>query len=141
MLNRMERISTTGRIALGLAVVIAATIAAFAAAVAPSLVQLWRAADYPGSIRLSDHTNLNLLHLSFRRDTSYRTKDEFPIVYNWYSSGQNLGPEERAQSNCILMERTFTVLHVIERYMGVMLCDTPNGRMIFVNRTFSWRTR
>jgi hypothetical protein len=124
----------TGRIALGMAIVVAVTLGLFVLAAIPSLLKVWRSADYPGASRLSDHSNYTLGHLSYRRDTAYRTKDPFPVVYNWYSSGHNLGPEEHAQSNCISMERSFREFYIIERYMGVTLCDTRDGRMIFVTR-------
>ncbi len=130
---------STWRIALGVALVAVVAAGLFVLAAIPSFLGAWREADYPGASRLSDHSTYTLGHLSFRRDTSYRTKDLFPAVYNWYSAGHHLGPEERAQSNCITMERSFRELYVIERSMGVTLCDTKNGRMIFVTRTIELR--
>ena len=76
-----------------------------------------------------------------RRDTSYRTQDEFPVVYHWYSTGFSLGPEKAAQSSCIYMEESFNELFLIERHMAVYLCDADSGRMIFVERTLSIRYR
>lgn len=101
-----------------------------------------QAADYPNSLLVSDHDIYRWSpYLTVRRDTSYRTMDEFPVVYNWYSSGFNLGPEVRAQSACILMARSTTALAIVERSMSVTLCDTPTGRMIFVQRSVSLRYR
>jgi hypothetical protein len=124
-----------GRVALGMVIVTTVALGLFVLAAIPSLLKVWRSADYPGASRLSDHSTYTLGHFSYRRDTAYRTKDTFPVVYNWYSSGHNLGPEDRAQSNCITMERTFREFYILERSMGVTLCDTRNGRMIFVTRT------
>jgi hypothetical protein len=128
-----------GRIALGVALVAGVAAGLFVLAAIPAVLREWRDADYPGASRLSDHSTYTLGHFSYRRDTAYRTKDLFPVVYNWYSSGHKLGPEEHAQSNCITMERTFREFFVIDRYMGVTLCDTRNGRMIFVTRTIELR--
>jgi hypothetical protein len=139
MVESRAQVGTRGRIGLALLIVIAGALAAFAVASLPGIIHFWRAADYPGAARISDHSKLSLGNLSFRRDTSYRTRDSFPRVYNWYSTGQALGPEQQAQSNCILMERSYTVIFVLERYMGVTLCDTPSGRMIFVTRTVALR--
>jgi hypothetical protein len=129
------------RLTLGLLLVAGIAAALVGAAVTLSLAQAYRAADYPGSIRVSDHRLTKAgPHPHFRRNTSYRTSDPFPVVYNWYSSGFQLGPEVRAQSGCILMARSSTVM-MIERSMSVTLCDTPNGRMIFVMRSISLRYR
>jgi hypothetical protein len=97
-----------------------------------------QAARYPGAARISSHANYKSLPREFRWDDAYRTADPFPAVYNWYSNGFNLGPERRANGSCILLEGLTSRL-ALERYMGVMLCDTPRGRMIFVSRSVSLR--
>ena len=100
------------------------------------------AADYPGGMLVADNTLYNLSpHLSLRRDTSYRTSDTLPLVYNFYSNGFDLGPESYAQSNCILMAHASTTLRVIEQQMSVMVCDTASGRLIFVMRSIGLRLR
>jgi hypothetical protein len=100
------------------------------------------AGDYPGSVLVSDHS---LYHgaprLSVRRDTVYRTSDPFPRVYNYYSNGFDLGPEQRAQSSCILMADAVTHFRLVATAMSVTLCDTPSGRMIFVMRSVGLRFR
>lgn len=93
---------------------------------------VYQAADYPGAMLVSDHTNYT--GLTIRRDTSYRTQDPFPDVYNWYSVGFSLGPEKAAQSNCIYMEESAEQL-IFSRQMAVHVCDTVSGRLIFVQRT------
>jgi hypothetical protein len=126
---------------LGLGLGIGLFAALVVIAVAAPLVQYYKAADYPGATQVSDHTVTKVLpSLTLRRDTSYRTQDAFPVVYNWYSSGFRLGPERRAQSACILMERSQTWL-AVEQRMSVMLCDTSSGRMIFVMRSIGLRSR
>jgi len=137
--TQSEQAPSTARVGLTLLLVAGGALALLALAALPSLYQFWRASDYPGAARISNHSNLNVADLYYRHDASFRTKDEFPIVYNWYSSGQGLGPEQRAQSNCILMARTLSQLYVIERYTGVMLCDTPTGRLIYVTRSVTVR--
>ncbi|MBM4422329.1 MAG: hypothetical protein FJ030_02925 [Chloroflexi bacterium] len=101
-----------------------------------------QSADYPGAMLVADHTIYKFSpHLSVRRDTSYRSGDEFPRIYNWYSNGFNLGTEARDQGGCVLLAKSFTDLSVIERQMSVMICETPNGRMIFLMRSVSLRFR
>ena len=106
------------------------------------LVNWYRqSADYPGSLYLGDNVIYKFSPLVIRRDSSYRSTDEFGKIYNWYSVGFDLGPEAYAQSQCILMARSFTDYRIIERDMSVTLCDTPNGRMIFVMRSLALRWR
>ena len=98
------------------------------------------AADYPGAARMAGQNIYKFSpNLTIRRDTSYRTSDPFPTVYNFYSAGFALGPESYAQSNCIQMSDTTTDLHVLQRTMAVTVCDTRGGRMIFVMRSLSLR--
>lgn len=100
------------------------------------------AADYPGGMLVADNTLYTVSpRLALRRDTSYRTSDALPLVYNWYSNGFSLGPESYAQSNCILMARATTTLRVVEQQMSVMVCDTASGRLIFVMRSIGLRLR
>ncbi|GAB4578638.1 MAG: hypothetical protein Fur0022_13740 [Anaerolineales bacterium] len=92
-------------------------------------------ADYPGATELSTHDVLKVFpNFYYRQDASYKTGDDFPEVYNWYSNGFDLGPEAQAQSHCIHMYKAETTWG-ITRVMTVTLCDTPNGRMIFVQRS------
>jgi hypothetical protein len=101
-----------------------------------------QSANYPGSIYMGESTMYRFNPLLYiRQDASYRSSDPFNEVFNWYSSGFELGPETFAQSGCALMARSFTDLAVIERQMSVMVCDTPNGRLIFVMRSLSFRVR
>jgi len=98
-------------------------------------------AHYPGSTQLSSHDVVKLFpRFTYRQDTAYQTGDDFPKVYNWYSSGFELGPEVQAQSSCIDMYKEETNFG-ITRVMTVTLCDTPNGRMIFVQRSVKWDHR
>jgi hypothetical protein len=97
-----------------------------------------RAAQYPGAVLVSSHQNYTKLPNHFRWDNAYRTTDPFPAVYNWYSVGFDLGAEARANGRCILLEGSTNWL-VVERYVSVLLCDTPAERMIFVARSTSLR--
>lgn len=98
--------------------------------------QLSRAADYPGATRMADDTLVRYLpSFVIRRTSSYRTSDPFPAVYNWYSQRFQLGPESHAQSNCILMARSYTTLWLLNEQVTVTVCGTPNGQMMFVSRS------
>lgn len=101
-----------------------------------------RAGDYPGAMQMADHFVYRFTpNPTVRRESSYRTTDPFPKVYNWYSSGFALGPEQHAQSACILMANGQTQLLFIRTTMSVTLCETATGRMMFVMRsvTLDWR--
>lgn len=103
------------------------------------LVSLDRqAARYPDAELVAKHENYSGLPFSYKWDNAYYTTDPFPAVYNWYSTGFNLGPEMRGNGRCILMEGSQKRL-AATRYMSVLLCDTPEGRMIYVSRSTSFR--
>jgi hypothetical protein len=95
-----------------------------------------QAAQYPGSTVVSAHNNYTGLPYHFRWDNTYRTTDAFAKVYNWYSTGFDLGAEARANGECILLEGSRKQL-TMERQTTVLLCDTPTGPMIFVSRSTS----
>jgi hypothetical protein len=100
------------------------------------LYPMVRSDAYPGATAIGDETLTRFTpNLAVKRTASYRTTDPFPKVYNWYSTGLDLGPETFAQGACILMARSFKTLWVLERQTSVMLCDTPGDRMVFVMRT------
>lgn len=107
-----------------------------------ALANRYRQADhYPGATQIADHSLYTWTpSLSLRLDTSYRTQDKFPDVYHWYSHTFSLGPEVRAQSACIILEKSDAWL-ILENQMSVMVCDTPHGRMMFVMRAVSFRYR
>lgn len=95
---------------------------------------------YPGAAQVSDHRIVHIYpQFTVRRDTSYRTQDAFPLVYDWYSRGFALGPEKAAISTCIYLEDTTQLIVVLEQHMSVYLCDTASGRMIWVERTLALR--
>lgn len=111
-------------------------------AASAGLLRYRDAADYPGATFLGANTLYTFSpHLVIRRDTSYQTSAPFNDIYDFYSRGFDLGPEQHAQGTCILMGAATTTAGVIETAMTVTLCDTPDGRMIFVMRTVSLRIR
>ena len=97
-----------------------------------------QAARYPDAEPISNHENYSGLPYNYKWDNTYYTTDPFPAVYNWYSTGFNLGPEMRANGRCILMAGSEKRL-AATRYMSVLLCDMPEGRMIYVSRSTSFR--
>lgn len=110
-------------------------LAAAAVALAGAWIFQFRsAADYPGSLIISDHVLTAFIpHPVLRRDTSYRTADDFPTVYNFYSTSFDMGSERRAQSGCIHLDSTRSFV-LVRHDISVTVCDTRNGRMVFVNR-------
>ncbi len=132
-----ERFVFSGLIvlALGLATMLCVATSLF-------VVRYRDAADYPGATFLGENMLYKFSpHLVIRRDTAYQTSAPFNDIYNFYSAGFHLGPEQYALGACILMANTATTAWFIEMDMAVTLCDTPEGRMIFVMRTVSFRRR
>jgi len=97
-----------------------------------------RAAWYPGAVLVSSHANYKGLPFHYNWDEVYQTGDPFPAVYNWYSTGFDLGAEAEANGTCILLKGS-TDRMVGARRMSVLICETPNGQMAFVNRATSFR--
>jgi hypothetical protein len=101
------------------------------------LYQLYQATEYPGATHASGESLFNYTpNFVWRHTAAYRTTDPFPKVYNWYSTRFALGPEAYAQSSCILMARSSTIVWRIEEQMSVTVCNTPTDRMMFVMRAF-----
>ena len=126
----------------GLIVLVVLMVAMLGTAAVVFVVRFQNAADYPGAVFLGGHNLYKFWpHPVIRRDTSYLTSAPFGEVYNFYSNGFDLGPEQHALSQCILMANSTTTVWIIENEMAVTLCDTPSGRMIFVMRAVSLRRR
>lgn len=112
-----------------------------AAALGWGVAFTYQAADYPGALPMADHSLYRWTPaLHWRRDTSYRSTAEFPELYNWYSQRFGLGPEARAESACITMQKADRVF-ILERLTTVMICDTGPDRLVFVTRAFTVRLR
>jgi hypothetical protein len=129
------------RVLIGVGVLAGVIVCLTGAALWVTLQNYYAAADYPGGLAVANHSVYKyapVLHV--RRDTSYRTTDVFPQVYNWYSSQFQLGPEARAESACIVMEKA-SAWFVFEQATSVMICDTGQDRMIFVMRAMTVRYR
>ncbi len=94
--------------------------------------------QYPGSTPISAHSNYKSLPRSYRWDDSFRTNDEFRAVYEWYSLKFNMGAESRANGSCILLEADDRFFR-FERFITVFICGTPQGQMVFVSRTTTFK--
>jgi hypothetical protein len=121
---------TLGLVLAGVAVAVAVLAALWG-------IRAFRGEVYPGAVMVSDHTRYQFSPSLFvRRDVSYRTRDDFPSVYQWYSLRYKTGPERQAASACNDLY-TSTSWLVFRRDVAITLCESPSGRMMFVNRTFS----
>lgn len=114
----------------------------FAFAVGFGLVALLKQdrqqAQYPGSIPISAHSNYKSLPRSYRWDDTFRTDDSFRAVYEWYSLKFNTGAESRANGSCILLESDDEFFRA-ERYVSVVICGAPEGQLVFVSRTTTFK--
>lgn len=97
-----------------------------------------QAARYPGSLPIASHSIYRGLPNEYRWDDTYLTTDNFTTVYNWYSVNFDLGAEARAMEKCTTLEGSHPQL-VLNRYVTVSVCSTPDGQLIFVSRTTSLR--
>lgn len=134
MIRQEDRDRGNLKVLVGCAAVL--LLAIFAAA-AVGIVAVGRdrnLAHYPGALPLTHHSNYTGLPYQFRWDNSYFTTDNFTNVYNWYSVTFDLGAEARAIERCILLEGPNDQI-VIERYLSVLLCNTPEGQHIYVTRS------
>jgi hypothetical protein len=102
------------------------------------IVQDRNSARYPDAELITEHNNYSGLPFNYKWDNTYHTTDPFPAVYNWYSTGFDLGVEAKAIEGCIYLEGSQKKL-ATTRYMSVLLCDTPTGRLIYVSRSTSYR--
>lgn len=127
-----------GKILAGCGLVVLVLVAAVVGLAAMLLSWDRQSARYPDAEPISQHQNYSGLPFNYKWDNTYHTTDPFPAVYNWYSTGFDLGTEMRANGSCILLEGSQKRLNAT-RYMSVLLCDTPTGRMIFVSRSTSLR--
>jgi hypothetical protein len=97
-----------------------------------------RTTHYPGATHISSNNNYRRLPQRLSRVDFYHTEDPFTQVYNWYSTGFDLGPEARANGRCIDLEGRQSRL-LLEQHISVTLCNTPTGQTIHVTRYNSLR--
>src|SRR5215213_6537434 len=87
-------------------------------------LNLYSGAEFPGSVRTSDHTLFRPGWAStIRRDASYESSAPFGEVYIWYSRTYGLGPAQYGQGACIVMARSRTFARAIDYDVGIMVCD------------------
>ena len=121
----------------GCGLTILVSVAALAGILLLLFVRDRQAAQYPGSVPVSSHSNYKGLPFEYRWDNSYRTSDNFTDVYNWYSIRFDMGAEARANGNCILLETSNAQL-AFSRQISVFVCNTRFGQMIYVTRSTSF---
>lgn len=93
-----------------------------------------RATFYPNSKLISSNSKVRMPD-TFRWDEAYSTTDPYNEVFGWYSNKFNLGPESAANGTCAMAEDSATILLLFKRYTGVMICETGEERLVYINRT------
>ena len=94
----------------------------------------YQAGAYPGARQLSGQTNLTWLPAPhYRLNSSYRSADTFPEIVNWYQRQLGVGTEAQAQGGC---SRLFGRNHrlLLSQSASVTVCETAQGRLIFIQR-------
>jgi hypothetical protein len=136
---RLSKIFESGLGLLSILALIALVLVVVAAGV--GLLNFYSIADYPGSSVDADNSLVRgFPNPYFRRDTSYRTSDAFNKVFNHYSSGFDMGAEAEGQSSCSHLRKASETVG-FRSSMAVTICDSTNGRLIFVQREVSLRFR
>ncbi|MEM7111320.1 MAG: hypothetical protein AAF614_02735 [Chloroflexota bacterium] len=133
----MQTIFTEKRWLLTAVFLLFSLIACAALSLTLTLINTRQSTDYPGALQLSEHIDFGLIPTPFyRQDSSYRTNDIFPEVANWYQQQFGLGPEAAAQSSCSHLYST-TSRFIVRQQASVTICDSENGRLVFVQRVVS----
>jgi hypothetical protein len=91
-------------------------------------------AHYPGATIITSHSNYRGFPDQISWSNSYFSTDNFTTIYNWYSVKFELGAESRAIERCILLEGP-TDQYLLRRHISVLLCNLPQGQLIYVNRS------
>ncbi|HOU39720.1 MAG TPA: hypothetical protein PK829_00470 [Promineifilum sp.] len=123
-----------GRLLTGCALVAVLLLFALAVTLALAIRRDRDLGRYPGATPITSHSNYSGLPRQFRWDNSYFTTDSFNEVDNWYSVTFGLGAESRAMERCILLEGPAEWLWLV-RDTSVLLCNAPEGQLIYVTRT------
>jgi hypothetical protein len=121
------------KIAAGCGVLLLVGLVVLAGFLLSMLQREQRAAQYPGATHIASHHNYRRLPQRISWVDTYHTQDSFTKVYNWYSTGFDLGPEARANGRCIDLEGRQERL-LLEQHISVSLCNTPSGQTIHVTR-------
>lgn len=123
------------KIAFGCGVLSLLVIFCFASVIVVAVNESRAVAQFPGAEKITSHSNYSDLPFRYKWDDTYLITDkDFTDVYYWYSVTFDLGAEARAAGRCILLEGT-QEFNVMDQYMSVFLCDTPEGQRVFVSRT------
>ncbi|MFO7540796.1 MAG: hypothetical protein R6X32_22375 [Chloroflexota bacterium] len=126
------------KIAAGCGVLLLVGLLVLAGFIVSALQQEQRTTHYPGATHISSNNNYQRLPHRLSRVDFYHTEDPFTQVYNWYSTGFDLGPEARANGRCIDLEGSQSRF-LNEQRLSVTLCNTPTGQIIHVTRYNSLR--
>lgn len=103
--------------------------------------QLLLDSSYPGAQLLSEgETGRFLPNPVYKMTTSYITQDSYPDVLSWHAESFGLGTIRRGLQKCTHTYDEHEWLS-LSYDVAITVCDTRNGRMIFVERTTMLRCR
>ncbi len=97
-----------------------------------------RSVYYPSANIVSETNALNpkMVELHLRRVAVYHTMDEFPDVMRWYRTHFELEDDVEAMGGCLhLFGSDRRIAYIMN--ISITICDTPDGRLIIVNRSNS----
>ena len=106
------------------------------------LQRIYTALDYPNAQVTANRVNIDLgsRTLQVRRNSAYLTPDVLPTLYTYYSVNFALGIERSGHSNCLTMATTHLyAFNWFEENLAVTICEVPNGRRVFVQRSLGVR--
>ena len=98
---------------------------------------------YPGSVRIAnDDVDFHMIDQgAIRRQATYETQDELPVVKFWYAARFDISPASDqamiASDGCAWLTNsnlTIRILHTV----SVLLCPMAGGTRVVVNESLAW---
>ena len=98
----------------------------------------WYAVQYPGSRYLPDRSTVQIGFGSVLVRQAYRVPGEIRPLYNWYKDGFALIPAGESAGGCLSLQKNARSA-LTGHEMRVIICTTPAGHFVFVNRSAGLR--
>jgi hypothetical protein len=98
---------------------------------------------YPGSVRIAnDDIDFHTLDKgAVRRQGTYQTADELPLVRRWYAARFHIAPASDqamiASDGCAWLSQSKLVFR-FQFTVSVLLCPVPAGTRVVVNESLAW---
>jgi hypothetical protein len=98
---------------------------------------------YPGSVRIAnDNVDFHTIGQgAIRREATYETHDELPVVRYWYASRFNISPASDQATitgdDCAWLTESKMIIRM-SYDVSVLLCPVPAGTRVVINDSLVW---